>query len=300
MKRITALCLAGIMTFCFLTACGKSGESVPAESAPASGEAAAAAEESAPASGEAAPAAEESAPANDKSKIVIGTSGVCTDIAYSGVEALEEMGYEVEIIVFDDYFLPNQALVEGSIDANLYQHPPFLNMYNEEKGTDIIMLDPHLWGYWSGLYSTKADTIEDLPDGGKVGVAKDASNLDLDLKRIQEAGLIKLTDEEKELYDIADIVENPHNYEFTNVDGNKYENMDEYTFITGSSNTMASSGIDPTEHLLMKFQETELIHGMCVLPENKDAQWVKDLMSAYTSDKAKAAVPASAGFEPAF
>ena len=232
----------------------------------------------------------------EKTKLVIGTSSVCVDLANSGVEELEKMGYEVEIKVFDDYFLPNQALVEGELDANLYQHEPFLNMYNDEKGTDIMMLEPQLWGYWSGFYSTKCDSVETLPDGGLVGIAEDASNQDLDLRRMQEAGIIKLTDEEKELYDIADIVENPHGYEFITADHTKYKNMDEYSFITGSSNTMAADGIDPTENLIMRFDEEDLIHGMCILPENKDAQWVQDLMAAYTSDAAKANVPESAGF----
>lgn len=235
-----------------------------------------------------------------KTKLVIGTSSVAVDMAESGVESLEEMGYEVEIKVFDDYFLPNQALVEGSLDANLYQHEPFLDTYNEEKGTDIVMLEPKLWNFWTGLYSVKADSIEELPDGGKVAVAEDASNLDLDLKRLEEVGLIKLTDEEKELYGLADIVENPHNYEFVQADHTKYVNMDDYTLLTGSSNTMASAGVDPTEHLLKSFVDESLAHGMCILPGNKDTQWAKDLMKAYTSDKAKASIPESAGFEAVF
>ena len=241
---------------------------------------------------------EEAAP--EKTKIIIGTSNVSIDLADSGVKALEDMGYEVEVKVFDDYFLPNQALIEGSIDANLYQHKPFLDMYNDENDSDIVMLEPTLWNFWAGMYSTKADSIEDLPEGGLVGVAEDASNLDLDLRRMQDVGLIKLTDEEKELYDIADVVENPHNYEFVNADHTKYKNMDEYTFLIGTSNTMASSGVDPTQHLLKKFSDDTLALGMCVMPENQDAQWVKDLMAAYTSDEAKAAVPETTGFEPYF
>lgn len=245
--------------------------------------------------------AKEEAPVEEtKTKLVIGTSSVAIDMAESGVEYLENMGYEVEIKVFDDYFLPNQALVEGSLDANLYQHKPFLDMYNEEKGTDIVMLEPKLWNYWSGLYSVKADTIEELPDGGKVGIPEDAANLDLDLKRMEEVGLIKLTDEEKELYGIADIVENPKNFEFVQADGNKYFNMDDYTLITGSSNTMAAAGVDPTEHLLKAFVDDSLAHGMCILPENAETQWAKDLMEAYTSDEAKAYIPESAGFEAVF
>lgn len=236
----------------------------------------------------------------EKKKIVIGTSSVSVDNAESGIATLEEMGYEVEIKVFDDYYLPNQALVEGSIDANLYQHEPFLDIYNEEKGTDIIMLEPKLWNFWAGFYSVKADSLDTLPDGGKIGVAVDASNVHEDLKRMESVGLIKLTDEEKEFYGIADIVENPHNYEFVQADHTKYSNMDDYTMVIGTSNTMASAGVDPTEHLLEKFVDDSLALGMCIMPENKDAQWVKDLMEAYTSDSAKEACPESAGFEAVF
>lgn len=241
-------------------------------------------------------AKEEATEKETKEKIVIGTSSVAIDMAESGVETLEEMGYEVEVVVFDDYFLPNQALVEGELDANLYQHEPFLEMYNEEKGTDIVMLEPKLWNYWNGIYSTKTDSIDNLPQGGIVGIAEDASNVSLDLLILQEAGIIKLVDEEKELYDVADIVENPYGYEFVNADHNKYHNMDDYAFIIGSSNTMAAAGVDPTENLLEKFVDPSVCHGMCVMPENQDTQWVKDLMEAYTSDEAKAYIPDSAGF----
>lgn len=238
---------------------------------------------------------------NDKkTKLVIGTSSVSVDLANSGVKALEDMGYEVEIKVFDDYFLPNQALIEGSLDANFYQHKPFLDAYNEENKTDIVMLEPTLWNFWAGIYSVKADSIESLPDGGLVGVATDASNIDQDLRRLQDAGLIKLTDEEKEFYDIADIVENPHNYEFISADHIKYTNMDDYTMIIGTSNTMSSFGVDPTEHLLKSFMDDSLALGMCVANENKDAQWAKDIMTAYTSEDAKKVVDPATGFEPLF
>lgn len=236
----------------------------------------------------------------DKKELVIGTSSVSVELAESGIESLEEMGYTVELKVFDDYFLPNEALVEGSIDANFYQHKPFLDTYNEEKGTEIQMLEPALWNYWSGIYSVKADSIEELPDDGLAGIAEDASNIDLDLKRMQEAGLIKLTDEEKELYDIADVAENPHNYEFVQADSSKYVNMEDYTLIIGTSNTMAEKGVDPTQNLLQRFVDDSLALGMCIMPENADTQWAKDLMEAYTSDAAKEYVKPETGFDAVF
>ena len=243
---------------------------------------------------------EDAGSGEEKTKIIVGTSAVSVDLAESGVEALEKMGYEVEITTFDDYFLPNQALVEGSIDVNLYQHEPFMDMYNEEKGTDIVMMEPKLWNFWAGLYSVKADSIEELPDGGIVGIAEDASNVNEDLTRLDSLGLITLTDEEKDLYDIADIVENPHNWEFVNADHTKYTNMEDYTFVIGTSNTMAEQGVDPTENCLEKFVDDSLAEGLCILPENQDTQWAKDVMEAYSSESAKEYVAASTGFEPVF
>jgi len=235
-----------------------------------------------------------------KKKLVIGTSSVSVDLAESGVKALEDMGYEVELKTFDDYFLPNQALTEGSLDANFYQHRPFLDTYNSENNTNIVMLQPTLWNYWAGIYSVKTDSLENLPEGGIVGIATDASNIDLDLRRLQEVGIIKLTDEQKELYDVADIVDNPHNYEFVQADHTKYTNMDDYALIIGTSNTMAASGVDPTQHLLKSFTDDSLALGMCVMPENQDTQWAKDIMTAYTSDSAKQYVAPSTGFTAVF
>lgn len=136
-KRLLSACLCGVMAATMIVGCGGK-------------------EKEETSSGE-----------EKKDKIIIGTSSVSVDLAESGVEALEDMGYEVELKVFDDYFLPNEALVEGSIDANFYQHKPFLDTYNEEKGTDIQMLEPKLWNFWAGIYSVKADSIDDLPEDRK-------------------------------------------------------------------------------------------------------------------------------------
>lgn len=240
--------------------------------------------------------------ANDsKDKIVIGTSSVSKDLAESGREELENMGYEVEIKVFDDYVLPNDALVEGSVDANIYQHEPYMDNYNDSNGTDIVMLSPKLWNYYSGLYSVKADSLEELPDGGPIGIAEDASNISEQLQQLQEAGLITLNEEPSsgEFFTLADVIDNPRGYEIITGGGNKYQNMEDFTALIGTSNTMAEAGIDPTQHLLKKFVDNELAEGMCVMKENQDAEWVKDIMTAYTSDAAKANVPATTGFEPA-
>lgn len=243
---------------------------------------------------------ESKADPDKKEKIVIGTSSVSKDLAESGKAELEKKGYKVEIKIFNDYVLPNSALADESIDANIYQHEPYMNNYNDSNKTDIVMLSPKLYNYYSGLYSVKADSVETLPDGGKVGIAEDASNISEQLQQLEEAKVIKLSDKPSsgEFYTIADIVENPHNYEFPQGDQNKYKNMEEYACLIGTSNTMAEAGIDPTKNLLQKFVDEDLAIGMCVMEKNKDSKWTADLMEAYTSENARKNVPAASGFEP--
>jgi ABC-type metal ion transport system, periplasmic component/surface antigen len=235
----------------------------------------------------------------EKTTIKIGTSSVSKDLAESGKKSLEAMGYKVEIKVFDDYVLPNDALVEGTLDANFYQHEPYMNNYNKSHGANITMLKPKLYNYYSGLYSVKADSIKGLPNGGAVGIAQDASNISIQLKQLKEAEVITLSDKPAvgEFYTVADIVNNPHGYTFVQSDHTKYKNMNDYTIVIGTSNTMAEAGVDPTKNLLKKFVDGNLAEGICVLEKNKDAKWAKDIMTAYTSKEAIANVQASSGFE---
>lgn len=200
------------------------------------------------------------------------------------------MGYEVEIVMFDDYFTPNVALDEGQVDANFYQHQPFLDTYNEENGTDIVMLAP-CFLYYGGIFSEHYTSLDDLKEngaGGKFRIAQDASNQSLDLLTLQEAGLITLTDEEKDLYGIADIVDNPYNFEFVYMEDNvAFSSRDEFAAYIGTSNTMAEFGIDPTENQLYYIDHSSEAIGVCVNAADADTQWAQDLVTAYTSDAAK-------------
>lgn len=228
--------------------------------------------------------------AEAKTTLRIGTEPVARIMAESAVAPLEEMGYEVEIVMFDDYFTPNVALDEGQIDANFYQHQPFLDMYNEENGTDIVMLAP-CFLYYGGIYSEHYASLDDLKAngaGGKFCIAQDASNQSLDLLTLQEVGIITLTDEQKDLYGIADIVDNPYNFEFIYMDGNTaYSSIDEFAAYIGTSNTMAEFGLDPTKNQLYYIDHSSEALGVCVNAQNAETQWAKDLVAAYTSDAAK-------------
>lgn len=237
-------------------------------------------------------ASSSSADSSAKKTLRIGTEPVAHLLAEAGVKSLEEMGYTVEIVMFDDYFTPNASLAEGSIDANFYQHQPFLDKYNSEKGSNIVMLAP-LFQYYGGIYSQKYDSMDALKasGGGLFKIAQDASNQSLDLKALQEAGILKLTTEQKDLYSIADIAENPYKFEFVTMDKDvAYKSVDEFAAYIGTSNTMTEFGLDPTKNKLYHIGHEKEALGVCVNAENAETPWAKDLVTAYSSDDAKAYV----------
>ena len=120
---------------------------------------------------------------------------------------------------------------------------------------------------FAGIYSTNYASLDDLKAngaGGKIAVASDASNQSLDLQNIAAAGLITLTDESKDLYSIADIVDNPYNFEFVYMDRNViYNSREEFAAYYGISNTVYEFGLDPTENLLYYVDYIDNALGLC-------------------------------------
>ena len=228
--------------------------------------------------------------AEAKTPLKIGTIAACRFAAESGISLLEEMGYEVEIVMFDDYITPDSALDEGSIDANIYQHESFMNNYNAEHGTDLAFLAPVAYTY-GGIYSTHYTSIDDLKAngaGGQFAIANDATNQSLDLQVIEAAGLITLVDEEKEIYGLPDIVDNPYNFEFVYMARNViYSSRDELAAYIGISNSLVPFGLDPEENRLFASEYVDNAVGITVRAEDAESQLAQDLIAAYTSDEAK-------------
>ena len=132
---------------------------------------------------------------NDK-KIVVGCNLVPGEELLKAVKPLiEAEGYELEVKVFNDYVLPNTALNDGELDANLFQHKPFLEKTNEEKGYDLVAVEP-LYVCPITLYSDKRDSLEDLQDGDTIALTNDPSNESRSLRLLESAGLIKIKEGE--------------------------------------------------------------------------------------------------------
>ena len=128
---------------------------------------------------------------------------------------LEKEGYTVEITEFNDYVQPNTAVSEGSLDANFFQHAPYLKEQNESKGFKLVSVGAiHLEPM--GLYSHKVKTLDELKDGATIAVPNDPSNEARALKLLAGKGIIKIKD--GELVTPKDITENTKNLKFTELE----------------------------------------------------------------------------------
>lgn len=136
-----------------------------------------------------------------------------TEILNHIKEDLKTAGYELQIVQFTDYVTPNIALNDGEIDANFFQHIPYMEEFAKEKGFNLfnaanIHIEP------LGLYSKKYKALADLPEKAVIAIPSDGTNGGRALLMLHTAGLIKLKDGNNLLSSISDIVENPKGYEF--------------------------------------------------------------------------------------
>ncbi len=182
MKKILSLILALLMVLA-LCACGAQ-EEAPAEEPAA--EVAEAPE---------AEAAEEAEAEAELETIVVGASSTPhAEILEQVKEALAAEGYALEIVVYDDYVLPNQALADGDLDANYFQHTPYLNSYNASNGTDLV--SAALIHYEPfGMYGNGVTDLAELADGATILIPADDSNETRALLLLQQEGLITLPED---------------------------------------------------------------------------------------------------------
>ncbi|WP_432649636.1 MetQ/NlpA family ABC transporter substrate-binding protein [Huintestinicola sp.] len=137
-------------------------------------------------------AAETEAASGALEKIVVGaTSTPHGEILEQVKDDLAAQGYELEIVIFDDYVLPNTSLNEGSLDANYFQHTPYLNSFNEANGTDIVSAASIHYEPF-GLYGNGVASISEVPEGATIIIPADDSNETRALLLLEQEDLIDL------------------------------------------------------------------------------------------------------------
>lgn len=132
-------------------------------------------------------------------------------------EDLAAAGYELEIVEYNDYILPNVALDAGDLDANYFQHLPYLDDYNAENGTALVGVAAVHYEPM-GIYAGKTASLEELEDGAQVAVPNDSTNEARALLLLEQEGLIKLDENAGIQATVNDIVENPLNLKITELE----------------------------------------------------------------------------------
>lgn len=169
MKKKLAIVLAVALLALSIAACGQS-------AAPAA----------------AAPAAEAAAPAAESVKLTVGASSTPhAELLELVKPALAEQGIELDIVIYDDYVLPNTALQDGELDANYFQHTPYLNSFNESNGTDLVSAGLIHYEPF-GIYSKSVAALADLADGATILVPDDESNQTRALLLLAQEDLVVL------------------------------------------------------------------------------------------------------------
>ena len=149
---------------------------------------------------------------NEKTIVVGATPAPHAEILEIAKEILAKEGYTLEIREFDDYVLPNEAVEDGSLDANYFQHITYMNDFNESSGTHLVSVAGIHYEPF-GIYAGKCGSLADLPDGAQIAVPNDGTNEARALLLLEQEGLIKLKEGVGLSATKSDIAENPHGYE---------------------------------------------------------------------------------------
>lgn len=153
------------------------------------------------------------AAAGDKVITVGATPTPHAEILNEVVDDMAEMGYELNVVVYNDYVQPNVALDAGDLDANYFQHKPYLDNYNKENGTNLVSAFPVHYEPMR-IYAGKTASLEELKEGATVAVPNDATNEARALLLLEQEGIIKLNADAGVDATILDIAENPLNLQF--------------------------------------------------------------------------------------
>lgn len=203
---------------------------------------------------------------------------------------LAEKGYTLEIVEFTDYVLPNTTLQEGDLDANYFQHVPYLEYFNEKNGTTLVsVLAVHFEPL--GLYPGKSSTIESIPDGATIAVPNDATNEHRALNLLASLGWITLDPAVTEGATVQNIIANPKNLTIVEIVAenlvNTLQDVD-YAVINGNYALEA----DITDSVLITEDKDSVAaqtyaNILAVKAGNEDDAKTKALIEALSSDEVK-------------
>lgn len=203
--------------------------------------------------------------------------------------ALAKEGVELDVKVFTDYVQPNVQVAEKRLDANFFQHQPYLDEFNKSRGTSLVSVGGvHVEPF--GAYSSKIKDLKELPQGANVVIPNDATNGGRALLLLQKAGVITLKDPSNILSTPKDIVENPKGIKVRELEAATLPRvLTQVDLALINTNYALEAKLNPTEDALaIEGSDSPYVNILVTREDNKDSPAVQKLVKALHSDEVKA------------
>lgn len=203
-------------------------------------------------------------------------------------DQLAEEGVNLEIKVFTDYVLPNTQVAEKQLDANFFQHVPYLEQQNKDRNLNLVKVAGiHIEPF--GIYSSKITSLDELKDGAKVAIPNDPSNGGRALALLESAGLIKLKEGVGISGTVKDIEENPKNLSITEQEAAMLPRvLDEVDLATINTNYALEAKLVPTKDaLFIEQSDSPYVNIIVAREDNKDSEALQKLVKALQTEEVK-------------
>lgn len=268
MKKLTLGILLGIVSLGALAGCGQKSESQPKEETKS-----------------------EAVKEEGKKSIKVAASAVPhSEILEEAKSLLAEQGYELDVTIFDDYVIPNEVVESGEFDANYFQHTPYLDSFNKEKGTHIVNAGGIHYEPF-GIYPAQKADLAELADGDTIAVPNDTTNEARALLLLQDNGLLKLKDGVGLEATVNDIVENPKNIKFLELEAAQVAKaVKDVSYVVLNGNYALEAGFSVgKDALAYEKAESEAaktyVNIIAVKEGNEENEAIKVLVDALKSEK---------------
>ena len=264
MKKFGAFLLAGVLAIGTLTGCGSTDKK-----------------------------AEGSTGSTDSKVIKVAASATPhAEILEEAKPLLEKEGYDLEVTVFDDYVQPNEVVDSGDFDANYFQHAPYMEQFNKEKGTKLVDAgDIHYEPF--GIYPGTKKSLDEIADGDEIAVPNDTTNEARAFLVLQDNGIIKLKEGAGLTATVNDIAENPHNIKIVELEAAQVARVTgETAFVVLNGNYALQAGYSvKKDALAYEAADSEAaktyVNIIAVKDGNQDSDAIKALVKVLKSDDIK-------------
>ncbi|AJS57330.1 MetQ/NlpA family ABC transporter substrate-binding protein [Paenibacillus sp. IHBB 10380] len=201
---------------------------------------------------------------------------------------LKEDGINLEIVVLSDNVQPNNALANKEVDANFFQHVPYMNQYNEANKSELVGVQP-IYNAVYGAYSKTYKNIEDLPEGATIAIANDPSNIGRSLVMFEKNGLIKLKEGVGINATQADITENVKKFKFKEVDLLMLaRTLDDVDLVAMTPAYAKPLNLTPKKDaLITEGDDSDFVITLVARKDNVDSEPIQKLAKRMTSPEVK-------------